>query len=166
MDLQRDRIHEAFQALKLDALIDAYPPLAAKAVANQLTFPDFLESLLKSELSARQARSRSVLTKLAGLSIIKTLEEFDYTFAHGVTKKTIQDLFGLSFVERTENVVMLGPSGIGKTHLAISLGYLAAQAGMKTRFVSAADLVIALVAASDRTGSPTSPNETSWNRAC
>ncbi|WP_439641856.1 IS21-like element helper ATPase IstB [Nevskia sp.] len=147
MDLHHDRILEACQALKLDALIDAYPQLAAKAVSNQLTFPGFLESLLKSELSARQARSRSVLTKLAGFPIIKTLEEFDYTFAHGVTKKTIQELSGLSFVERAENVVLLGPSGIGKTHLAISLGYLAAQAGMKTRFVSAADLVVALVAA-------------------
>ncbi len=147
MDLQHDRIREACQALKLDSLIDAYPQLAAKAVSNQLTFPDFLESLLKSELSARQARSRSVLTKLAGFPIIKTLEEFDYTVAHGVTKKTIQELSGLSFVERAENVVLLGPSGIGKTHLAISLGYLAAQAGMKTRFVSAADLVVALVAA-------------------
>lgn len=147
MDLQHDRIREACQALKLDALVDAYPQLAAKAVSNQLTFPDFLESLLKSELSARQARSRSVLTKLAGFPIIKTLEEFDYTAAHGVTRKTIQELSGLSFVERAENVVLLGPSGIGKTHLAISLGYLAAQAGMKTRFVSAADLVVALVAA-------------------
>ncbi len=51
MDLQHDRIREACQALKLDALIDAYPQLAAKAVSNQLTFPDFLESLLKSEYS-------------------------------------------------------------------------------------------------------------------
>jgi DNA replication protein DnaC len=64
-----------------------------------------------------------------------------------VTKKTLQELSGLSFVERAESVVLLGPSGVGKAHLAISLGYLAAQAGMKTRFVSPADLVVALVAA-------------------
>lgn len=79
--------------------------------------------------------------------MIKTIEEFDFTFAQGVAKKTIQELSGLAFVERAENVVLLGPSGVGKTHLAISLGYLATQAGMKTRFVSAADLVVALISA-------------------
>lgn len=147
MDLQHDRIRDACSALKLESLIDAYPQLSAKAVANGLTFPDFLEGLLKAELAARQARSRTTLTKLAGFPVIKTLEEFDYTFAHGVTKKTVQELSGLSFVERAENVVLLGPSGVGKTHLAISLGYRAAQAGMKTRFVSAADLVVSLVSA-------------------
>lgn len=147
MDLQHSRIRDACAALKLESLLDTYPELSAKAVANGLTFADFLEGLLRAELSARQVRSRSTLTKLAGFPVIKTLEEFDYTAAHGVTKKTLQELSGLSFVERAENVVLLGPSGVGKTHLAISLGYRAAQAGMKTRFVSAADLVVALIAA-------------------
>lgn len=67
MDLQHDRIRDACSALKLESLIDAYPQLSAKAVANGLTFPDFLEGLLKAELAARQARSRTTLTKLAGL---------------------------------------------------------------------------------------------------
>lgn len=147
MDLQHNRIREACTALKLEALVELYPQLAARAASNQLTFADFLEGLLKSELSARKVRSRSVLAKLAGFPTIKTLEEFDFTCAHGVTKKTLQELSGLAFVERAENVVLLGPSGVGKTYLAISLGYLATQAGMKARFVSAADLVVALVAA-------------------
>ncbi|KFA32575.1 ATP-binding protein, partial [Xanthomonas vasicola] len=77
----------------------------------------------------------------------KTLEQFDFTAAHGTSKKAIQELSGLAFVERAENLVLLGPSGVGKTHLAISLGYLATQAGMKTRFVSAADLMVAMIAA-------------------
>jgi DNA replication protein DnaC len=147
MDLQYDRIRDACSALKLESLAELYPQLAAKAASDQLTFADFLEGLLKAELSARHARSRSVLAKLAAFPVIKTLQEFDFAFAHGVTRKTLQELSGLSFVERAENVVLLGPSGVGKTHLAISLGYLATQAGLKTRFVSAADLVVAMVAA-------------------
>lgn len=147
MDLQHDRIIEACGALKLESLGGVYPQLAAKAVSNQLTFADFLEGLLKAEISARHARSRTVLAKLAGFPTIKTLEEFDFTFAHGVTKKTLQELSGLAFVERVENVVLLGPSGVGKTHIGISLGYLATNAGLKTRFVTAADLVVALCAA-------------------
>lgn len=147
MELQQSRIREACSSLNLESLPDAYPTLAAKAAANQLTFADFLEGLLKTELTTRQARSRSTLAKLAGFPVIKTIEEFDFTFAHGVTKKTLQELSGLAFVERAENVVLLGPSGVGKTHLAIALGYLATQAGMKTRFVSAADLVLAMIAA-------------------
>lgn len=147
MDLQHQRIQEACTQLRLEAMVQQYGPLAAKAVANQLTFADYLEALLKAELGARQARSRSVLARTAGFPVIKTLEEFDFTFAHGVTKKALQELSGLGFVERAENVVLLGPSGVGKTHLAIALGYWATQSGIKTRFISAADLVMALSAA-------------------
>ena len=66
MDLQHTRIREACTALKLEAFADHYPEFASQAVAQQQTFTDFLEGLLKSELAARQARSRSVLTRLAG----------------------------------------------------------------------------------------------------
>ena len=65
-------------------------------------------------------------------------------FATGAPRQQIMQLAGLGFVERAENVVLLGPSGVGKTHLAIALGYLATQAGIKTRFTSAADLVLQL----------------------
>lgn len=147
MNLQHQRIGDICAQLKLDAMAQAYPEMAARAASNELTFADFFEGLLKTEVATRYARSRNVLAKMAGFPVIKTLEEFDFTFAHGVSKKTMQELSGLAFIERAENVVLLGPSGVGKTHLAISLGYLSTQAGLKTRFVSAADLVVALVAA-------------------
>jgi len=76
--------------------------------------------------------------------MIKTLDDFDFNFAKGLPKKQIKELASLAFIERKENIVLLGPSGIGKTHLAIALGYLATQAGIKTRFISAADLMIQL----------------------
>lgn len=59
-----------------------------------------------------------MFTRMAGFPILKTLEDFDFTFASGAPKKQVMELASLSFIERQENVVMLGPSGVGKTHTA------------------------------------------------
>ena len=87
------------------------------------------------------------MTKLASLPAIKTLEQYDFRFPSGAPRAQIQELSSLSFVERAENVVLLGPSGVGKTHLASALAYKAAQAGIKTRFITAADLMMQLATA-------------------
>ncbi len=88
-----------------------------------------------------------MFARIAGFPAIKTLDQYDFNFATGAPRKQIMELVSLAFVERAENVVFLGPSGVGKTHLAIALGYLATQKGYKTRFFSAADLVLMLEAA-------------------
>ena len=97
-----------------------------------------------AEREAKRCRAREMLTRVAGFPTIKTLDDFDFGFATGAPKAQIQELASLSFVERCENVVLLGPSGTGKTHLAIALGYLATQRAWKVRFTSAADLVLTL----------------------
>ncbi|AOK28618.1 transposase [Burkholderia singularis] len=148
MDIQHERILEACRQLRIDTMGEQYSMLATRAAANQLTFADFFEALLKSAMDAKHTRTKSMLLRTAGFPVLKTLEEFDFTFAHGVTKKSVLELSSMAFVERAENIVLLGPSGLGKTHLAIALGYIATQMGIKTRFISAADLVIALAAAS------------------
>ncbi|HAI8009391.1 TPA: ATP-binding protein, partial [Escherichia coli] len=66
------------------------------------------------------------------------------TFATGAPQKQLQSLRSLSFIERNENIVLLGPSGVGKTHLAIAMGYEAVRAGIKVRFTTAADLLLQL----------------------
>jgi DNA replication protein DnaC len=147
MELQHQHIEQLCQQLKLDTMANVYPQLATQAVSHPLTFADFFEGLLKSEVSARQRRSRQRLCQMAGFPAIKTLEPFDFAAVHGVAKKNVQELSGLAWMERAENLVLLRPSGVGKTHLAISLGYLATQAGMKTRFIAAADLRVAMAAA-------------------
>ena len=98
---------------------------------------------------ARRARraAREMLTRTAGFPAQKTLECYDFAFATGAPRTQIQELASLSFVERAENIVLLGPSGTGKTHLAIAFGPIAAHKGWKVRFLSAADLVMALEAA-------------------
>ena len=147
MDLQHERIQQACTQLRLETMAEQYSMLAARAAANQLTFVDFFEALLKGAIDAKHTRTRAVLQRTAGFPVLKTLEEFDFTFAHGVAKKSIMELASMVFVERAENIVLLGASGLGKTHLAIALGYIATQMGIKTRFVCAADLLIALAAA-------------------
>ena len=148
MNLQHERISALCAELRLTAsIVQVYPELAQAAVKEEKSYADFLEAILSAEKAARQGRTRSTLTRLAGFPAIKTLDEFDYEFASGVPKSTVQELASLAFIERNENVVLVGPSGVGKTHLAIGLGYLATQAGIKVRFMSAADLMLALTTA-------------------
>lgn len=123
MNLQHQTIVELCQALKLECTADHYPMLAQQAVREDLSFSDFLEQLLRHEHGFRQQRSRELLTRMACFPAIKTLEEYDFSFSPGVPKVLLQELAALAFVARTENVVLIGPSGVGKTHLAIALGY-------------------------------------------
>ena len=140
-DLQHQRIEELCRELSLGALAGLYGPVAQGAAKKDVSYADFLEEVLRAERDARRVRSREMLTRTAGFPTIKTLDAYDFGFATGAPRAQILELAALSFVERTENVVLLGPSGTGKTHLAIALGYLATQRGWKVRFTSAADLI-------------------------
>ena len=77
-----------------------------------------------------------MFARTAGFPAIKTLDGYDFGFATGAPRQQITELVSLAFVERAENVVMLGPSDVGKTHLAIALGYMATQRGWSFAFVS------------------------------
>lgn len=144
MNLQYERMQSLCETLNLPFIAQGYAVASQEAAEQETAYSDFLEGLLKAEAAGRQVRKQSMLTRLAGFPAIKTLDDFDFSFAAGVKKSHIDELAGLGFVERHENVVLLGPSGVGKTHLAIALGYRAAQAGIKTRFTTAADLLLTL----------------------
>src|SRR5690606_37383635 len=92
------------------------------------------ELSLSAEAALRSERSRQMLIRLATFPAAKTLEQFDFEAAAGAPKARLQELAGLAFIERRENVILLGPSGTGKTHLAIALGVRAAERGYKVRF--------------------------------
>ena len=150
MNLQDERIRTACDSLSLGAIADHYPGLAQQAADSDASYTEFLERCLKAEQDERRRRSQAMLTKFAGFPAIKLIDDYDFKFAAGAPKKTVQTLQSMAFVERKENVIFLGPSGVGKTHLAIALGYLATQSGVKVRFVSAADLVMQLEKAQQR----------------
>ena len=147
MNLQHDRIAELCAALKLYRIGGDWAALAQDAAGSQASFGDFVERLLRTEAEARSERQRQTLLKLATLPAIKTLEQFDFAFASGAPRAQIQELAALAFIARAENVVLLGPSGVGKSHVALALAYRAVMAGIKTRFISAADLMLQLATA-------------------
>jgi len=147
MSIQHERVVELCNELRLGGVAAQHTALAQKAAEKRTTFTDFVEELLLAERESRRARAREMFARIAGFPAIKTLDQYDFTFAIGAPRKQIMELASLAFVERAENVGFLGPSGVGKTHLAIALGYLATQKGYKTRFFSAVDLVLMLEAA-------------------
>ncbi len=130
--------------LALTAVANHYATLADEAAKKKRSFVDFLETVLAEEASLREERRRETLRRLAAFPSIKTLEQFDFEAAPGAPKARIQELAGLAFIERRENVIFLGPSGTGKSHLATALGVRATERRYKVRFVTAADLVLQL----------------------
>ena len=147
MRLQHERITALCEQLKFARLHAEWPALAQEAARGEASYADFLEKLLECELAGRNERRCSTLLKLATMPAIKTLEQFDWAHAGGAPKAQIVELGHLAFVARAENVVLLGPSGVGKTHLALALAHRAVMAGHKVRFITAADLMLQLAAA-------------------
>ncbi len=121
--------------------------MAGDPVNEKWRFMEYMENVLEHERDTRQVRSRQTLVRMAGFPTVKTLDEYYYGFAVGAPRKLIDELATLRFIERCQNAVLLGPSGVGKTHLAIAIGYAATQAGIKTKFITAADLMLQLEAA-------------------
>lgn len=147
MNLQAQRIAHACEQLGLFTTPSCWHDIAKQNLKKDGTYGDFIEALLQEELKSKDTRTQNTLFKFAGLPQIKTLEDYDFNYASGAPKSQLQELGGLGFIERCENIVLIGPSGVGKTHLATALGYKAIMNRLKTRFISAADLMLQLSAA-------------------
>ncbi|WP_283130565.1 IS21-like element helper ATPase IstB [Enterovibrio norvegicus] len=142
--LLHEQIEHLCESLKLGSIASHWPSLAEQCISNEKSYGEFLLTVLESEQQQRDERTRHLFGRMAGFPAHKELDTFDFKFATGVPKPQIQELSALTFIERNENVVLLGPSGVGKTHLAIGLGLKAVQAKKKTRFITAADLMLQL----------------------
>ncbi|WP_334469673.1 IS21-like element helper ATPase IstB [Arsenophonus sp. PmNCSU2021_1] len=142
--LLHEQIEHLCESLKLNSVPTHWSSLAQQCIAQDKSYGEFLLSLLKCEQQQRDERTRHLFSRMVGFPTHKELSSFDFKFATGVPKQQIQELSALTFIERNENVVLLGPSGVGKTHLAIGLGLKAVQARKKTRFTTAAELMLQL----------------------
>ena len=135
---QRLRSHLA--ALKLSAAAEALPTVLDQAATEQLSLTAALERLLAIEVDATEARRLAGRLRFASLPTPATLEGFDVDAAAGVDRKLIDELATCRYLESATNILLVGPPGTGKTHLAVGLARAAAQAGYRTYFTTAADL--------------------------
>ena len=142
--IEHEKVENICKELQLVSVANTYSSLAQRAVEKGLSYTAYLEQVLSQELMHRHSKRSETLRRLAGFPASKRLEDFDFNFATGISKKQIDDLACLAFIERAENLVFLGPSGVGKTHLAISLGNLAVSRGYRVRFTTAANLMLQL----------------------
>src|ERR671928_2164376 len=133
-----------FRALKAPAAARALPKLAQRAREESWSYERFAEALLSTEVASRESHGGESRIKAARFPARKTLDEFDFTFQRSVRKQVVEHLGQLDFLHARENVVLLGPPGTGKTHLAIALGIRACLAGQRVQFATATEWVARL----------------------
>lgn len=139
-----ERLHAQLLGLGLgeaDALLEAHLESASK---RELPYAEFLSGLLHDEISARTQRALHTRMQLAGLPRGKTIEGFDFGFQPSIDERQIKELATLRFAHEAQNVILLGPPGVGKTHLAAGLAAEAVKGGFSAYFATASDLTINL----------------------
>jgi len=142
-----DPLDHALRRLHLPAVRQQYPELAAQAVAENWSYPEYLERLAQAELVRRQERRIAQATRRAGFPFLKTLEEFDFTFQPSLPRRALGPYLGPELVSGGRSLILWGPPGLGKTALAIALAYKAIQYGVSARFVTCTELIGELVQA-------------------
>jgi len=135
------RVQSYLQRLKLPRMAERLDSVAEGAAQKSWTYVDFLDHLLETEVSARYERDVAMKTKLAHFPIIKTLDQFDFSFQPSIDERRVRELATLRFVANGENVLLLGPPGVGKTHLAIALGMAAIAQPISVYFITIIDLI-------------------------
>lgn len=149
-DAARDAvIHEHLQTLKLPAVKRSYEALARQANDGGWAYQDYLRELLEAEVVSRRDRAAAGRLREAHFPEVKTLDQIDWQALSGVSRPKILELASCEYIKRAEAVVLAGPIGTGKTHLAIALGVEAARRRLRVIFTRAADLVRTLREARD-----------------
>jgi DNA replication protein DnaC len=141
------RLREHLGYLGLQAAAEHLSAELDRALREHLSPTQVLEHLLELEVEATTARRLRARLRFAHYPVHKTLASFDFDFQPTLDRKLVAELSTLRFVDEHRNVILLGPPGVGKTHLAIGLGIAATEAGYRTFFTTAADMVQHLQAA-------------------
>lgn len=144
---QLERLQGQLQRLRLIKSRERLEALLQEAAEQQLPYADFLDRLLTEEVTSKTAKHVTMRTHLARFPFVKGLEAFDFSYQPSLDKKQLETLATCHFVEHGDNLVVLGPPGVGKTHLAVGLGLKAIEQGYRVLFTTAAALIATLTRA-------------------
>jgi len=133
--------------LKMPQVAKTYESLAREAADNNLDYEEYLLCVLEQEVHQRENNRIQRGIRQAGFPVIKTIESFDFLAIPSLNKPRVLKLMQGEYIRRRENVILIGNSGVGKTHIATALGYEACRQGMKVKFYTAAGLINELLAA-------------------
>jgi DNA replication protein DnaC len=142
-----DDLRRYLQLLKLPFTLEHFEELARQAAAEQWSHVEFLARLIEGEANLRQDHACQRRLENARFPVLKTLEQFEFTWPTKINRPAIQNLFRLKFIEDKANAILIGGVGLGKTHLATALGLAACYAGIRVRFATAIDIINSLSAA-------------------
>src|SRR3954452_15694770 len=136
-----ERLRTTLTGLSLTAIDARLEALLESASKQDPAYADFLLEVMSTEADARRQRYLKTRLQLAHLPYVKTFDQFDFAFQPSIDERQIRELRTLRFVHEASNVILLGPPGVGKTHLAVALAEAAIQSGQAAYFMTAHDLV-------------------------
>ena len=142
-----EELTEVLRHLSLTTIAQQYEDLGREAAREGLCHVEYLRRLAEAEAAARYERSVQRRIKAARLPVLKTLEQFDWSWPKKINRTQVQDLFRLRFVEQNTNAVFIGGVGLGKTHFALALAHSACLNNVPTLFAQAVEIVNTLSAA-------------------
>ena len=140
-ELTMDRLRENLESLKMKNTLEILDNYLERAVADKLNIVEVLDHIFAEEAKSKRKRAYEKQAQMSGFPIKKTLDDFDFSFQPSIDKRQIDELATMRFLENGENVVFLGPPGVGKTHLASSLGLVAAQHRFSTYYINCHQLI-------------------------
>jgi len=140
-------IQSYFKQLKMPQASKVYQSMAREAEDNNLSYEEYLLGVLEQEITQRESNRIQRGIRQANFPIIKTLDSFDFKAVPSLSKQKVLKLAGCEYIKNLENVILVGNSGVGKTHIATALAYEACRKVMKVKFYTAAGLINEMLAA-------------------
>ena len=138
---RRDRLRAMLADLKMPGALEAVDGILSEVDGGAISAAEAIEQLLHAQIDLRNRHRLKAAMHASRLPAMKTLGQFDFAFQPSIRREQIESLHELGFVDRAENVILLGPPGVGKTHLAISLAITAAEAGRRVYYGTLAELI-------------------------
>jgi DNA replication protein len=140
-EITYERIKENLLALNMKNTLEIIDNYLERAIADKVNIVDVLDHIFSTEAKAKKGRAVENQIQMSGFPFKKTMEMFDFSFQPSIDKSQIDELCTMRFIENKENVVFLGTPGVGKTHLAVALGILAAQHRFSTYYINCNTLI-------------------------